>query len=457
MGVVLRYVRINKAGRYEFRRGVPERLRQIVGSREIKKVLADTEAKAVAIYPCVRAEADKVLEAAERALKASPSSSDTATPTELEAYERASQRFRELVPPGADDGYREVLVDGLLRGYPVDPQSGDPMGVSDDTRQLVNLVRGADAKPEPTLADAKRLYLEERLDGGEGDAKKDAQRLERVFGRVKDTLGEYPALSSLTYGHARKVRDHMLTVNGLAPSSVKRELNFVKAALSLWQRTHPQDTVHNPFAGLEYGRKVEAMSNKRSRAALPPKVLKEARAVVLSSANPEARLVWRLLEGTGCRLAEVTGLRVEDVVVTGDLPHIVVTWHEDRRVKGQASVRRVPLIGDALRAAQEALQLHREGHMVFPRYGRKGGPTAASKVLNNKLDKVTLKDEHVVHSLRHNMKGLLVTAGVDELVQNVILGHSLGGVGNRHYLGDDAKLRAAQVAMKKALREEVDQ
>ncbi|WP_049645131.1 site-specific integrase [Candidatus Rhodobacter oscarellae] len=363
-------------------------------------------------------------------------------------------RFRELVPPDADYSYRVVLEQSLISGFPVDPENGYPVGLPDDVRALVNLVNGADIRPEPTLEDAKRLYLEERLDGGEGDAKKDAKRLERVFVRVKDTLGECPALSSLTYEHARKVRDHMLTVNGLAPSSVKRELNFVKAALSLWQRTHPQDTVHNPFAGLEYGRKVEAMGNKRSRVALPPKVLKEARAVVLSSANTEAQLVWRLLEGTGCRLAEVTGLREEDVVVTGDLPHIVVTWHEDRRVKGQASARRVPLVGDALNAAQQALQLPLEGHMAFPRYGKKGGPTTASKVLMNKLRKVTLNKDHVVHSLRHNMKGLLVTAGVEELVQNVILGHSLGGIGNKHHLGDDAKLKVAKRAMERALKVE---
>ena len=49
------------------------------------------------------------------------------------------------------------------------------------------------------------------------------------------------------------------------------------------------------------------------------------------------------------------------------------------------------------------------------------------------------------------MKDLLVSAGVPERDEHRILGHSLGGIGNRVYGGEEAKLKAATEAMEKAI------
>ncbi|SMC39734.1 tyrosine-type recombinase/integrase [Primorskyibacter flagellatus] len=154
-----------------------------------------------------------------------------------------------------------------------------------------------------------------------------------------------------------------------------------------------------------------------------------------------------MLEGTGCRGAEVVGLRVEDVQVTGPYPHIRVMWHENRRVKTKVSIRSVPLVGDALTAAKEALELVKGERMLFPRYAYEGGPDTVSQALMKHLRGFTTNKRHVVYSLRHNMKDLLVSAGVPERDEHRILGHSLGGVGNRVYGGDIAKLKAAAEAM----------
>ncbi|RWC26983.1 MAG: hypothetical protein EOS70_30500 [Mesorhizobium sp.] len=52
----------------------------------------------------------------------------------------------------------------------------------------------------------------------------------------------------------------------------------------------------------------------------------------------------------------------------------------------------------------------------------------------------------VVHSLRHNMKDRLRVAGVSKPTQDMILGHSSGGVGE-DYGSDEARLRVAMDAM----------
>ena len=55
----------------------------------------------------------------------------------------------------------------------------------------------------------------------------------------------------------------------------------------------------------------------------------------------------------------------------------------------------------------------------------------------------------VVHSLRHNMKDRLRKAKVAKLDQDLILGHSMGGVGE-DYGGDEVRLEVATAAMRKA-------
>lgn len=95
----------------------------------------------------------------------------------------------------------------------------------------------------------------------------------------------------------------------------------------------------------------------------------------------------------------------------------------------------MPLVGDALEAAKEALALAGREGPLFPEYGRSRGSDAASAALMRHVRKVTHDPKHVVHSLRHNMKDRLILAEVASLDQNLILGHAMEGVGDRVYGG----------------------
>lgn len=209
-------------------------------------------------------------------------------------------------------------------------------------------------------------------------------------------------------------------------------------------------TFKNPFSGLPIPGAKGRRDAWEERDPLPEDVLQKARERITTRCTAELALVWRLLEGTGCRLAEVTGLRAEDVDVTGEFPSIRVTWHEQRRLKTAASRRYVPLVGDAFAAAKEALTTTRKGNLVFPSYCRPRGSDAASAALMSHLRAVTNNPKHVVHSLRHNMKDRLRIAEVSSTEQNLILGHELNSVGDQVYGGDPAKLRVTTRAMRKA-------
>lgn len=457
MGLTLKHLERTKSGKWQYRRRVPRAISAIITDREFKKVLGETEREALAAYPRHHATVEREIAEA-RLGKVRSEAASQAGASEREAYAEALRRRADLVAAGASERDLALTADSMADSYPQDEY--EPQGVPPVERHMINLLRhGPEGHkaPEATLSDALTFYLKERRGNETPEA---IHRFEvatsRIIGLVKEALGYDPVLTRLTREDARNVRDYMLdrvTVTGkpIAPASVARDLNGLNAIINFTAKELPlPDNFKNPFSGVPMAKARGQSADSDNRDPLPEKVLKAARARIIGHAKAELGLIWRLLEGTGCRLSEVSGLRVEDVNVSGDLPSIRVTWHENRRLKTAASRRYVPLVGDALEAAKEALKLPRVGNLLFPDYGHVRGGDAASASLMKHVRAVTKDPKHVVHSLRHNMKDRLMMAEVGSLDQNLILGHALGGVGERVYGGDAAKLRVTTRAMKRA-------
>ncbi|MFT2212990.1 tyrosine-type recombinase/integrase [Rhizobium giardinii] len=459
---MLPYTQQLPSGKWRYRRPVPDRLKPIVAKRNLIKKLGGTYAEALNAYPKVHAEFELLIRKAEQVLTAEAEPHKLPLLTKLELYLEGIAKVRRMgfdphdavvdlddLESVAEDAARTYVADAILEEYPKDPGSGDPVGVTKMDEFVVRALNsGAPPAPEPTLEDAKKLYIAERVTGTEAEIKKKVQRLDRITGYIETALGRPPTIPQFSRTDAKLVRDHMLS-GTLKPSSVKRDLNVVKAMFNHIITEMQLAGCMNPFAKLPIAGLNEDPEDEL-RDPLPDDILQSVRRLILNSANEDLQLVWRLLEGTGCRLAEVTGLRVEDIVLGDDYPHLMVTWHEGRRIKTNASKREVPLVGDALDAAKEAVAIAKERTMLFARYGKESGPTNASASLMKYVRKITEDTAHAVHSLRHNMKDRLILAEVGDTEQNLILGHSLGGVGNRYYGGDRAKLRAITKAMKRA-------
>uniref|UniRef100_UPI0038B463DC DUF6538 domain-containing protein n=1 Tax=Roseibium marinum TaxID=281252 RepID=UPI0038B463DC len=60
MGLVLKYIKPTKTGSYHYRRRVPDRLREIIGKREIKRVLGNSEREALAEFPIAHRRTEKL-------------------------------------------------------------------------------------------------------------------------------------------------------------------------------------------------------------------------------------------------------------------------------------------------------------------------------------------------------------------------------------------------------------
>ncbi|PBC22143.1 integrase [Mesorhizobium sp. WSM4311] len=404
---------------------MPDFLRPVLGKAWIILPLGRTPAEVLRHYGKAHTKAEAEIKAAMRG-KSKP-----VEKTALEKYQWATRQIAEWGPMSDD------AVDALAHHL-------EETGQAELYRALVV----PNDRPQPTLADAVKLYLKDKVDGTPDETKKQ-QRVERVQGHVVKALNRGdPQIKSLTRTDAREVRDHMLADGDMSPATVHRYLNDLRAII-----THAIKEVDdlkgatNPFNGLEVKKQTLA---KEDRKPFNEGQLKAARARVLGHASVDLQRVWRMLEQTGCRLAEVTGLMVEDVHLDRGHPYLDLKVHPHRRLKNAGSVRRVPLVGDALKAAQEAHGEAGERALLFPSYAREGGATAASQVLMKHVRKVVADRKVTVHSLRHTLKDRLVKADVPEAVQNMILGHSSGAV-SEAYGGPEARLEAATRALRKTL------
>ncbi|WP_119306136.1 DUF6538 domain-containing protein [Cohaesibacter haloalkalitolerans] len=95
MGLVLKYVQISSKGNYTYRRAVPKHLQSIIGKREFKKSLGQSEREALKAYPSVHNMFIKQEERAE--MKIRGVDPDGSLPrTDLMQHEKIIERIREL-------------------------------------------------------------------------------------------------------------------------------------------------------------------------------------------------------------------------------------------------------------------------------------------------------------------------------------------------------------------------
>lgn len=205
MGLVLKYVERTKAGGWQYRRRVPHAASAVITKREFKCKLGDSEREALAAYPHYHAEVERLIETAKRGQAVSGG-----VMSEREAYAEALRRRADLVMAGTGEEMLYLAGDVLAESYP--HSEAGPVGVPPVDRHAINLLRMGPERyraPEPTLGDARKLYLKERLDADNpATDNRPADLANRVVDAAIGALGRDPALSSLTREDARQVRDH---------------------------------------------------------------------------------------------------------------------------------------------------------------------------------------------------------------------------------------------------------
>ena len=144
----------------------------------------------------------------------------------------------------------------------------------------------------------------------------------------------------------------------------------------------------------------------------------------------QVKLLMPLLGETGCRLAEIVGLELNDIEMENELIHI--RPNSIRRLKTRNSERTLPLVGYAKIATELAISKS-DGKYLFPRYVRSGKCNAdhASAALNKWLKKDF--GGLTAHCLRHTFRDRLraVECPID-MIDQIGGWQSVSSVGNSY-------------------------
>jgi len=408
-----RYVQQRPWGSYRYKRNVPKRLLSLIGRTHVYRNLGQTYEEMIRKYP----KANQEVEALFRKVEAETERDRTLAVVEA----RFGREAAEMFDSGDIDENLEYGLWDLHQQLEHADEHVDPAIIG-------NLVGATLPEEVISLSSAFDLYADF----------KDARENRKMFNslaRSKDDLKisigsrklETLPLTSLTRADAVKYRDYLL--DRVAPNSVIRYINIVRAVVNHTINEHGL-SAKNPFHNL----KVKGAGNGAGDR-LPLSAQEALAGFDAMGTRPDLRAIYLALWETGARVAEITGLQVQDVNLQNR--YVRIQSNGIRGLKTASSERLLP-ISDRLVAA---LQDHRQGKMkeepIFDRYGRHNGNTAASASMMKHLRKVISDPKKTLHSLRHKKKDDLRNIGCPEEISKVVLGHSSTEVAARYGAGFD--------------------
>jgi len=281
---------------------------------------------------------------------------------------------------------------------------------------------GKDLGPKATEALATYLRLK-----GEGRSATFETAATRAIDYLVGSKSDRPLLA-YTKSDATTFRDELFA-KGLSSSSVVRIFTSLRAVTSFALAEHGISTP-SPFTGVYLDRGVSGPS----RTSIPIEGIRLVQARCREM-NDDLRWLVALISDTGMRLAEATGLAVDDFRLECDEPHVVVQVHPWRSLKTTGSQRLIPLVGASLWAAQRIIA-SKPAEVAFPRYTKEGRTNAnsASAALNKWLGGI-VTDGSVIHSFRHSLRDRLRAVECPSDIVDRIGGWTTEGVGQGYGSG----------------------
>jgi integrase len=299
--------------------------------------------------------------------------------------------------------------------------------------QPVNPVSRAEPKHQnnqPDLMQALQVYLDLK---GKNRPRSFEAAATRTCNYLIGIAGNKP-LGDYTRGDALKFREWLID-RGLTGSSVTRNFSYLKAVFNFAVSEHALD-IKNPFLGVYHDRQAGVIK----RQPIPIENIKLVQAQC-RQIDDDMRWLVALLSDTGLRLAEGAGLLRSDLNLDCEVPFVRIQKHPWRGLKTRSSERDVPLVGQALWAAERVLQAPSDSAFAFARYNQTDTTAAnsASAALN-KWVKQYVPAGCTMHSFRHSMRDRLRAVECPSEVIDQIGGWQTGGIGHQYGLGSPISL-----------------
>lgn len=300
----------------------------------------------------------------------------------------------------------------------------------------VEAVRLLNSEDVFLLSDVCELYLKEHRKSGRANFAKLEGDCRRAFNNLTALVGD-KAFRETTRDDAKSYRDNRLA-HGNKGASVRRTINVLRAAFqfAIHDKALTLPNVWNSLPIRGEGDDIEAR-RPFSLAEL------DTLARLCREADDSRRWLLALQADTGTRLGEVVGLRLEDLRLDAEVPHLVLCEYPGRTLKNKNSARLIPLLGLAKWAACRVVETAKPGQVhAFPDYVRHDSldrminANAASGALNKWLRAHGL--DHGTHDFRHAFKDRMRNALVPEGIQKAVGGWGrlthADGYGDGHLL-----------------------
>jgi integrase len=320
-------------------------LRSALNKREVKIPLGKSQAEMTRRYGPTHDEVEKLFKLTRASLALVPQNSSVEK-TDLDLFNEAIERIQsngwsaEL--DHADETereHRQITAELELEKYPQNRYGGYE-AIPPEEAAYIKALRVVE-KPDPTLLDAKKIYIKDKI-AGTARERQNLLRLERALKPLMEIAGKNPPLNQITRKDAKKWVEAMVGA-GKSPSNIERTLKPLQAMFKYADLEFALGGGTSPFDKLDL---PEHRPEKRE--ALPPNVVKSVREHLDGKGMYDLKHIWLLMEWSGARIGEVSGLLSKHVVLDHEVPHIVIEPHEKRPLKTLTSQRKVPLEGFAL-------------------------------------------------------------------------------------------------------------
>ena len=288
---------------------------------------------------------------------------------------------------------------------------------------------------QPDLRQALQLYLDlkgkNRPKSFEAAATRTCNYLIGIASNK--LLGDY------TRADALKFREWLID-RGLTGSSVTRNFSYLKAVFNFAVSEYALD-VTNPFTGVYHDRQAGVIK----RQPIPIENIKLVQAQC-RQVDDDMRWLVALLSDTGLRLAEGAGLLKSDIQLDCEVPFVRIQKHPWRGLKTRSSERDVPLVGQALWAAERVVQAPSDSVFAFARYNQTDTTAAnsASAALNKWL-KHYVPAGCTMHSFRHSMRDRLRAVECPAEIIDQIGGWQTDGIGHSYGSGSPISVLQRQL------------
>ena len=295
--------------------------------------------------------------------------------------------------------------------------------ISTQVKDAIDLIKGNKIDENPTLSSALNIYLKYK---GRDDDKVFRKNPDYAVNSFINQFGDMP-LRQIRRINAIEYKENLLA-GGSAPGTVKRKLNAIRAIVSTVNDVLEMN-IANPFNRIS----VEVPESEH----IPLNQLIWKSLLTNPNHRDYVHLMTLMLVNTGCRIAEVVGLLLDDVHLDEDIPYIKIQPHPHRSLKTKTSLRTIPLTGISLIATRLLMadaQKAKSKHLIR-QYNKtdKANGNSASAAIKKRFSLTS-------HTFRHELISRLRDVECPPDIQSFITGHSIN-TSSKHY-GDKNQLPA---------------